>query len=353
MPACWLACLADVRRPAHARAVRGPAFDRRRCSRCSATSRSTTRPTAPSTTATPAWSRSPAMSRSGRTTTCCAPTRSRSTATPASPPPTAMSCCSSRTARSLFADYAELTQDMKDGVLRDMRALLAENGRAGGQRRAPHRGAHQRAQPRRLFHLQPLQARIRAAPLLADPRPLGRAGSGQQADRVPGRRGGDVRLPGGVPAVLLAPRSVGEAGERAADAVLRRLETSRRVLARAVLLGHRRPVGCHLHPDDRHRRASARSTCRYRHAFNNGTVTVNGSLGYDENAPQYDLFANGQFAINDQWRWGFDIERASSVDYIRDFHVPNMQRRADQPDLPGGIRPGLLFAARHAGSTRA
>ena len=37
----------------------------------------------------------------------------------------------------LFADYAELTQDMKSGVLRDMRAILAENGRmaANGARR--------------------------------------------------------------------------------------------------------------------------------------------------------------------------------------------------------------------------
>ena len=37
----------------------------------------------------------------------------------------------------LFADYAELTQDMKNGVMRDMRAILAENGRlaANGARR--------------------------------------------------------------------------------------------------------------------------------------------------------------------------------------------------------------------------
>jgi len=37
----------------------------------------------------------------------------------------------------LFADYAELTQDMKNGVLRDMRAIMAENGRlaANGARR--------------------------------------------------------------------------------------------------------------------------------------------------------------------------------------------------------------------------
>ena len=37
----------------------------------------------------------------------------------------------------LFADYAEMTQDMKNGVLRDMRAILAQNGRlaANGARR--------------------------------------------------------------------------------------------------------------------------------------------------------------------------------------------------------------------------
>ena len=37
----------------------------------------------------------------------------------------------------MFADYAELTQDMNNGVLRDMRAILAENGRlaANGARR--------------------------------------------------------------------------------------------------------------------------------------------------------------------------------------------------------------------------
>ena len=37
----------------------------------------------------------------------------------------------------LFADYAELTQDMKNGVLRNMRAILAENGKmaANGARR--------------------------------------------------------------------------------------------------------------------------------------------------------------------------------------------------------------------------
>ena len=29
----------------------------------------------------------------------------------------------------------------------------------------------------------------------------------------------------------------------------------------------------------------------------------------------------GQFNIDDTWRWGFDINRASSSDYVRDFHL--------------------------------
>ena len=57
----------------------------------------------------------------------------------------------------LFADYAELTQDMKNGVLRDMRAILARERQAGRQRRATHRRPDQRAVARGLFHLQSLR----------------------------------------------------------------------------------------------------------------------------------------------------------------------------------------------------
>ena len=65
----------------------------------------------------------------------------------------------------LFADYAELTQDMKNGVLRDMRAILAENGRlaANGARRTE--GANQRAVARGVFHLRPLRDDPTKAPL--------------------------------------------------------------------------------------------------------------------------------------------------------------------------------------------
>ena len=47
--------------------------------------------------------------------------------------------------------------------------------------------------------------------------------------------------------------------------------------------------------------------------------------------PQATLYANGQFSLNDTWRWGFNITRASSADYIRDFHLGS--RLGGEPKL--------------------
>ncbi len=62
----------------------------------------------------------------------------------------------------------------------------------------------------------------------------------------------------------------------------------------------------------------------YRRRFNNGSVTVNASLGYDQKAAQGYVFTQGQFAYDDEWRYGFDINRASSTNYLRDFKSPNL-----------------------------
>jgi LPS-assembly protein len=60
----------------------------------------------------------------------------------------------------------------------------------------------------------------------------------------------------------------------------------------------------------------------YRQRFNNGVLTVNAAVAYDENAMQGLLFTQGQFNINDQWRWGFNVNEASSSNYLRDFQTP-------------------------------
>jgi LPS-assembly protein len=62
----------------------------------------------------------------------------------------------------------------------------------------------------------------------------------------------------------------------------------------------------------------------YRRRFNDGSLTVNGSLGYLDNSAQATLFASGRFNYDEQWRYGFDLERASSSDYVRDFRLVNV-----------------------------
>jgi LPS-assembly protein len=60
---------------------------------------------------------------------------------------------------------------------------------------------------------------------------------------------------------------------------------------------------------------------QFRHVFNDGVVTVNASAANDDSSPQGDIFASGRFSIDDEWRWGFDLQRASSEKYMDDFHV--------------------------------
>ena len=66
-----------------------------------------------------------------------APSKITSIATPTSPPRPGTSSCSSPDGQVLFSDYAELSEGMRNGVLRGMRAVLAENGKlaANGARR--------------------------------------------------------------------------------------------------------------------------------------------------------------------------------------------------------------------------
>ena len=60
-----------------------------------------------------------------------------------------------------------------------------------------------------------------------------------------------------------------------------------------------------------------------RRVFNDGKITINSSIAHDENSLAGHIFAKGIFSIDETWRWGFDINRASSVDYMRDYRVPN------------------------------
>jgi len=64
-------------------------------------------------------------------------------------------------------------------------------------------------------------------------------------------------------------------------------------------------------------------TARYRRRFNDGTLRIDTGLGYEFGKPQADIFARGQFSYDETWRYGFDINRASTAAYLRDFRVAN------------------------------
>ncbi len=60
---------------------------------------------------------------------------------------------------------------------------------------------------------------------------------------------------------------------------------------------------------------------QYRRRFNDGTLFMNLATGYESKSLQASVAARGQFAIDDTWRWGFDINRASSSQFVLDQHI--------------------------------
>ncbi len=128
----------------------------------------------------------------------------------------------------MFADYAEMQNNMSDGILKDMRALLQQNGRlaANGAQRT---GGQINELSKVVYTTCNLCAKDPStAAAMADPGVFGGAGPGAQEDRIPGCDAGDVRRPGRLFPVFLACRSVGEAGIRAC---CRRLSARRRISA--------------------------------------------------------------------------------------------------------------------------
>ena len=225
----------------------------------------------------------------------------------------------------LFSDYAELTEGLREGVLKDMRAILAENGKlaANGARRtegnvtelsrAVYSTCNLCAQHPERAPLWELRARsavqdnenhkieyrdavfdiygipVAYFPYFTHPSPDQRRASGFLVPSVgqQSRLGAFLTVPYfGVldeqSDVTLAP-TVASAGYGNLQA-------------------------------------------QYRRRFNNGTFKADGGIGYDESKIQADIFASGRFSYNDTWRYGFDINRASTAKYLRDYRQEN---RAD------------------------
>ncbi|MDE2006488.1 MAG: LPS-assembly protein LptD [Rhodospirillales bacterium] len=76
----------------------------------------------------------------------------------------------------------------------------------------------------------------------------------------------------------------------------------------------------------------------YRRAFNNGNLLANASLGYVGHSVQGSLYTHGVFDLNDTWRWGFDINRATSARYVNEFHL------GSTPGLDATVLTSQIYA---------
>ena len=95
-------------------------------------------------------------------------------------------------------------------------------------------------------------------------------------------------------------------------------QASRRVRRRALLLGDRRPVGRDHHADDRDQQRARRSTSSTAAASTTAPSRINGSAGQRQRrAAPATSSPRASSRSNDTWRWGFDINRASSANYLQ------------------------------------
>lgn len=219
----------------------------------------------------------------------------------------------------VFADYAELTQDMKNGVLRDMRALLAQNGRlaANGARRT---NGEINELSRVVYSTCNLCAKDPTRPPLWEIRALSAV---QDLEHKKIEYEDAVLEMYGIPVMYMPYFWHADPSVKRASGLL------------VPSLGGSSHLGAFFAQpyywviDDQSdatftpmltTRAGPELTTDYRRRFNNGSIDVLGSVGYLDNSPQATVFAKGQFSLNNTWRWGFDLQRTSSEDFIRDFY---------------------------------
>jgi LPS-assembly protein len=219
----------------------------------------------------------------------------------------------------VFADYAELAQGMKDGVLRGMRGILQQNARlvANGARRT---GGEINELSKVVYSVCNLCKEDPTKPPLWQLRALSAV---QDLEHKKIEFQDAVMEMYGIP-VAYFPYfwTVDPSVKRASGLLIPSLGNSSRIGAFYaqpyfwVIDGQSDATITPMVTS----RAGTNIAVEYRRRFNSGDLDVNLSGGY-ENGAQGTVYAKGRFNINDTWRWGFDIDRASSANYITDFNL--------------------------------
>jgi LPS-assembly protein len=226
--------------------------------------------------------------------------------------------------QTVFADYAELSDGMKDGVMTGLRALLAQNARlaANGARRTDGRVAELSRAVYSTCDLCPEDPT--RAPLWQ----LRARSAIQDKDNKRIEYHDAVVDFFGLPLLYTPFLAHPDPTERRASGILVP------AFGYSKHLGVFAAVPYYWAIDDQ---SDATITpllattngpalnLEYRRRFNNGEVTIDTSVANDDGDLAGHIFAKGLFAIDETWRWGFNLNRASSIDYMRDFRIQNWQ----------------------------
>ena len=234
----------------------------------------------------------------------------------------------------IFADYAELTQGMKNGVLTGMRALLAENGKlaSNGARRTEGK----------LNELsRGVYTTCNVCALDPDAVPLWELRANHITQDLEHKRieYTDAYLDfWGFPVFYFPYFSNADPSvHRQSGLLIPSVGISDKHLGTFAIIPYYWAIDDHsdvTFTGTLSTITGPQIEADYRRDFNNGVISVDAAIAYlDRESPvigdldppqglQGFAFLHGLFNWDDTWRYGFDINVASSVDYMRDYRIP-------------------------------
>jgi LPS-assembly protein len=220
----------------------------------------------------------------------------------------------------LFADYAEMQNNMNDGILKDMRALLQQNGKLAAN------GAQRTA-----GQINELSKVVYTTCNLCkdDPTrpPLWQIRASSAVQDLEHKR---IEFKDATLEMFGVPVAYFPYFWNADPSVKRESGILPPIFGSSSAVGGFFGLPYYLVIDDQSdatflplisTAAGPQLDIEYRRRFNDGTWLVNTSAGYLDNSSQGSFASRGQFTYDDTWRWGFDINRASSTRYVTDFHL--------------------------------
>ncbi len=221
-----------------------------------------------------------------------------------------------------FADYAELTDDMKDGVLTGMRAILTKNGKLAANAGRRTNGTLNELSRAIYSTCNLCKEHPERAPLW-DIR--ARSAVQDTEHKQIEYRDAIVEIYG-VPVLYTPYLSHPDPSQsRATGLLVPTLGYGSKHIGSYVMA----PYYVVLDPQsdvtitpELTTRAGQAVEADYRLRLNNGKIRVRAAISDEFGEANGYLLSKGDFAIDDVWRWGFDINRVSGAIYARDYRLP-------------------------------